>query len=161
MSVEGQHRVTAAGRTQTVTTSSRVSHNWHRRLIRPEYAPKVSGRICALFCVCTTPPLSAARRARQGRSLPLPVTVSPMTCAVKQGQKPPLNPAARHDAPAAPARFVGRKLLPGRPTSKPHQCTQCMAFGLHFVLREITRFSAQAAHLPQCLRRHPACEPWA
>lgn len=31
-----------------------------------------------------------------------------------RGRTLPLNPAARHDAPTAPARFTGRKLREGR-----------------------------------------------
>lgn len=38
----------------------------------------------------------------------------PMAPPSARGRTPPLNLAARHDAPAAPARFVGRKLREGR-----------------------------------------------
>ncbi len=36
------------------------------------------------------------------------------TASTSLSRRSVLNPAARHDAPAAPARFVGRKLREGR-----------------------------------------------
>ena len=76
------------------------------KMIRARYAPFFASALCR--------PWTFHFLAPQVRSVHFLACWCPLAPPSGGGRAPSLNPVARHDAPAAPARFAGRNLRAGR-----------------------------------------------
>ena len=138
--------MTPYGRTQPFTTRSLDSRTRHRRSGKRNTNGQGTEQ-----SVSSVQPLIVCRRAPMYRSAfaspepELPHSHVILRCDQRLSSldlRPPLNPLARHDAPAAPARFVGRKLRAGREG----QLSSRAAFATYKPGLKITRnFSARRA----------------